>query len=250
MKIVFIGTGNCILDPSRGMPCMALENSDGYYLFDAGSGAIHACIRSGIGLPEIRGVLITHFHVDHVLDVVQLLWLRHIHNNITGSPLLIAGPHGTADFITSLQAAFGRSISQDSSSFMVNEIKAGEEIEAGNMKVEAFKTYHTDESICYRIAIEGKLIACCGDSGPCNGLVEACRNTDLSVLECSYAHASPLPTHMGPPECARVASMSKTKHLVLTHLPDRIDPKAAAKEIRKRFKGKCTIAGDFMELKI
>ena len=132
----------------------------------------------------------------------------------------------------------------------VVEMKPSAGRRVGPLQVQAFKSRHTDESLCFRIAAEGRLIAYSGDSGPCEDLVLACRDADVAILECSYDASSPVETHMGPEQCASVAAEAGVKHLVLTHLPAGIVPKALKREIHRTYRGKCTIAEDFMEIRL
>jgi ribonuclease BN (tRNA processing enzyme) len=248
MKLVFIGTGNCVVDPSRGMPCLALEGGGAAWLIDAGSGSIHAALQSGITLADIRGVLLTHFHVDHTLDLVQLLWLRAIHEDAAPGPLVIAGPAGTGRFLESLALAHGDGIGPARSPVALRELRPGEELRLPEGTVRAFAARHTDESLCYRLSTGGAVLALSGDSGPCDGLVEACREADLAVLECSYAASSPLPTHMGPPECGRIAAASSPRRVILTHLPAGADDDTILREVRRHYRGPCSIASDSLTI--
>ena len=244
MKITFIGTGNCVVDPARGMPSMALEGGDGTWLIDAGSGSLHAALQWGITLADIRGVLLTHFHVDHTLDLVQLLWLRAIHRDAAPGPLVVAGPSGTAGFLESLALAHGDGIGPARSPVVLHELRPGQELRLPGGTVRAFAARHTGESLCYRLSTGGAVLALSGDSGACDGLVDACREADLAVLECSYAASSPVPTHMGPPECGRIAAASNPRRVILTHLPAGVDDDAILREVRRHYRGPCVVASD------
>lgn len=250
MKITFLGTGNCMLDPSRSMPGLALETQNGVYLVDPGSGCVHAGLQVGIELRDIAGVFLTHFHVDHTLDLAQLLWLRHVHREHVARPLLAAGPRGTKEFISSLDRAFGPSLDALGAAVTVVEMSPGFCRDASGLAVRAFKALHTEESLCLRFEAEGRRVAFSGDSGFCDGLVEACRDVDLAVLECSYDVSPPVATHMGPRECGRVAEAAGAARVVLTHLPAGIDPDGLLAGVAEHYGGPCTVAADFMHVNV
>jgi ribonuclease BN (tRNA processing enzyme) len=248
MRITFTGTGNCMLDPSRSMPGIALETAGGVYLVDPGSGTIHACLQAGITPGDMAGVFLTHFHVDHTLDLAQLLWLRHVHRKRMTRPLLAAGPRGTKEFISGLDRAFGLSLDEAGAALAIAEMEPGSLLEEPGLAVRAFRSLHTDVSLCLRFETEGRCVACSGDSGLSGGLIEACRDADLAVLECSYDASPPVATHMGPEQCGRAAAAAGAARVVLTHLPAGIDPEALAAAVAGHYDGPCTVAVDFMHI--
>ena len=251
MEIIFIGTGNSFVDPERGMSCCAIRADDGYILVDAGSGSVHGCLQAGIGIADVRGVLLTHFHLDHVLDLAQLLWLRRLHRSALAAPLRLVGPGGTMRLFEAIGATFSHSLASHQSWTEVEEVPPGGRFEICGIHGEAFKSLHTDESLCYRVEREGRVAAFSGDSGPCDGLAAACREADAAVLECSFGGPSPVEVHMGPAECGRIGTMSGAKRLILTHLPDSTGPAALALNVREaRYAGEVTVAQDFMEIEI
>lgn len=247
MRITFLGTGNCMLDPSRGMPGLALETKSGVTLVDPGSGSLHACLQAGVGLGDVAAVLLTHFHVDHTLDLVQLLWLRHVHRKHLDRPLLAAGPGGTKEFIAGLDRVFGLSLDA-LAALTAAQMDPGSVLEAAGLTVKAFRARHTDLSLCLRFEAEGRRVAFSGDSGLCDGLIEACKGADLAVLECSYEDSPPVDTHLGPSECGRAAAAADAARVVLTHLPSGIDPEYLLASVARHYDGPCTVAEDFMHI--
>jgi len=249
MKIVLIGTGNCILDPQRGMFCIALESKSGIHIVDSGSGAIQGCVEEGFALSEIKSTFITHFHVDHVLDIVQLLWLRGIHSKNIFSPLTIYGPKGLKNFICSLQISFPSASIEDAKA-IVEEVIPDKKFAVDEMEIQPFKTLHTEESIGYIFKFNQKKFIISGDCGYSEGLVSACRNADVAILECSYDNSPPVQTHMGPMQCATVGAEAGIKKLVLTHLPAGISEENITRAVKEKFNGEIVIAHDFMEIEI
>jgi ribonuclease BN (tRNA processing enzyme) len=248
MRITFIGTGNCMLDPSRSMPGMALEAKNLVHLVDPGSGCIHGCLQAGITPADIAGVFLTHFHVDHTLDLAQLLWLRHVHRERLDRPLLVAGPPGTKEFVSALDRAFDLSLDAPDATFSMVEMKPGSRLDTPGLCVKAFEALHRPPALCLRFEAEGMRLAFSGDSGLSGGLVEACRDADLAVLECSYDASPPVETHMGPAECGRAASAAGAAAVVLTHLPAGIDPEALTAAVARHYDGPCTVAVDLMHM--
>ncbi|MBR2698037.1 MAG: MBL fold metallo-hydrolase, partial [Clostridia bacterium] len=66
LKVVLLGTGGMMPLPDRALASAMLEANGRRLLIDCGEGTqvrIRAC---GMGFKAIDGVLITHFHGDHV----------------------------------------------------------------------------------------------------------------------------------------------------------------------------------------
>jgi len=229
------------------MPGLALETKRGVTLVDPGSGSVHACLQAGIGLGDVAAVILTHFHVDHTLDLAQLLWLRHVHRQYLDRPLLAAGPAGTEEFISGLDRVFGLSLDA-LGTLTVARLEPGSVLDAPGMTVTAFRARHTDSSLCLRFEAGGKRVAFSGDSGICDGLIEACEGADLAVLECSYEDSPPVTTHLGPSECGRAAAAAGAARVVLTHLPSGIDPDSLLARVAQHYDGPCTVAEDFMHI--
>ena len=88
MKIRFIGTGT-MGSTKRCNQSLLIDNM----LFDIGSGTIKQVERLGISTRRIQYVVISHFHSDHFLDIVNFLIGRSIRKELT-EKIYIIGPRG------------------------------------------------------------------------------------------------------------------------------------------------------------
>lgn len=101
LKAVLLGTGGMMPLTDRALSSAMLELNGRRLLIDCGEGTqvrIRAC---GMGFKAIDGVLITHFHGDHVSGLPGLL--MSMGNQGREAPLLIAGPPGLARVVNSLR---------------------------------------------------------------------------------------------------------------------------------------------------
>src|SRR3712207_3399110 len=105
MKLTLLGTGTPIPDPSRRGPSQVIEVGDALILVDCGSGVLHRLVESGYQRPVLDRIAITHLHSDHITGIADLLWAGWI-MRWWDTPPPIAGPPGTAAFITRLLQAF------------------------------------------------------------------------------------------------------------------------------------------------
>ena len=75
-------------------------------LVDPGPGSVRAAARSGVLVASLRAVLVTHFHVDHALDLFALIFaLRN--PALARCRLTVVGPTGIADLVARGRSIFG-----------------------------------------------------------------------------------------------------------------------------------------------
>lgn len=101
LKVTLLGTGGMMPLKARALASAMLEANGRRLLIDCGEGTqvqIRAC---GMGFKAIDGVLITHFHGDHVSGLPGLL--MSMGNQGREAPLLIAGPPGLTHVVNSLR---------------------------------------------------------------------------------------------------------------------------------------------------
>ena len=69
LKITLCGTSSPLPAPGRAQACVAVETPEHLYLIDAGSGSAATANLAGIPTAKLRGILLTHFHSDHISDI-------------------------------------------------------------------------------------------------------------------------------------------------------------------------------------
>lgn len=94
MKLTVLGSGNGVPTATRGCPGYLLRGGGETVLLDPGPGTLAAAARAGVSAGEVTGVLISHLHVDHHLDLAALLFARRS-GRFRGAPdLRVLGPRG------------------------------------------------------------------------------------------------------------------------------------------------------------
>ena len=77
LKITLLGTGVGIPQPGRSQAAILMEN-DLPLLFDCGAGTLLLLDQVGVGLEALETVVLTHLHLDHVLDLLALANARYL----------------------------------------------------------------------------------------------------------------------------------------------------------------------------
>ena len=92
LKVVVCGSRSPLPSPGRAEACILVEAGDDIYIFDLGNGSMDNLTQYQVPWPNVKAVLITHMHSDHIADLPD----AHLQSWIQGrnSPLMVYGPEG------------------------------------------------------------------------------------------------------------------------------------------------------------
>jgi ribonuclease Z len=277
-RVIILGSGTPIPDPSASGPCVAVVINGQAYLFDAGPGVVRqaeaAAQKFGIqalDATQLTRLFVTHLHSDHTLGYPDLILTPWVVGR--RQPLEVYGPKGIAAMTGYLKQAYAADIKVrtegmeglDSAGLTVNvhEIPAaGPVYRDANVTIRAIAVKHGSWAQAFGYAIDagGRSIVISGDTRPTEAIVEACHGCDVLVHEVYSAdrfdavygsmhgqyHRN---SHTSTRELADLASRAKPKLLVLYHQlyfgpPEEVD---LEKEIRRTYTGVVVNGRDLME---
>src|SRR5437764_2098982 len=123
-SITLLGTGTCQIEHERRASSVLLQLDEMAILFDCGHGIVQRLLEAGIQHNELNHIVVSHFHPDHVSDLVPFLhagaWSRR---NPRTTGLHIYGPPGIQQFIDGLKSLFGASaLQQPAYDILVHEV--------------------------------------------------------------------------------------------------------------------------------
>lgn len=184
-----------------------------------GSGALQKLAANDTFPLNLDALLLSHAHLDHVADVIPLLFALNVPGYDRATPLDIYASAETIAILDRVRAAWGDWLNVDPASARFHAVAAGATFTIGDrFDVEVGTVEHTDSSVGYRIiAPSGAVLALPGDSGPCEGLTALCRDADLAVVECAMPDVFPIEGHMTPSTLAALVRESELRHLVAVH---------------------------------
>ena len=92
LKVVVCGSRSPLPSPGRAEACILVEAGDDIYIFDLGNGSMDNLNQYKVPWPNVKAVLITHMHSDHIADLPD----AHLQSWIQGrnAPLMVYGPEG------------------------------------------------------------------------------------------------------------------------------------------------------------
>lgn len=248
MRIVTVGTGTVVPDPSRASACLWVERDTERAIVDCGAGALQGLARAGLPWGEVTHLLITHFHADHINDIPALIFaLRHGLASPRTAPLQIAGPVGIRPFMERWRNALGRWLLEPGFPVAVNGLAPEEVFPLGDATLRVHATPHTEESVAVRLdAPEGSL-GYTGDTGPSDALGEFLAGVDLLVAECSLPDELAVDNHLTPSRLAALAARARPETLVVTHVYPQLRERDVADLIRRAgYEGRVVLAEDGM----
>ncbi|MEB8337932.1 MBL fold metallo-hydrolase [Streptomyces endophyticus] len=242
MKLTVVGCSGSF--PSADSACSSyLVEADGYrLLLDMGNGALGELQRH-VGLYDLDAIFLSHLHADHCIDMCAYFVVRYYrHDGGRCEPMPVYGPEGTEQRLTTAHADTP-SASAFSEVFDFHTVKPGS-YEIGPFSVRMEKVCHPVESYAIRVEHGGRSLTYSGDTGPCAALDELAEDSDLFLCEAAFTHGKEnIPAlHLNGREAGEAAQRSRTRKLVLTHIPPWTDPQVNLADARAVYDGPVELA--------
>jgi ribonuclease Z len=255
LSVLLCGTDAPLPDPHRAGACDVVAAGNDLYVVDSGLGSVSNLLTWRVPLQNVKGVLLTHFHSDHVAELGEL----RLQTWVAGrrSPLKVYGPPGVEDVV----AGFNKAYSHDADyrtahhgeAFLPREdvdlvampipmsSATAPVFDAKGLKVTAIRVNHgpVKPAYGYRFDYAERSVTISGDTSYYPPLAQAARGSDVLVHEAQSnvlvgileqalrAANRPRPAkimhdipsyHTTPVEAARIANLAQAKLLVFTHI--------------------------------
>ena len=251
MKVTLLGTGSPLPSATCAGPSTLVQAGGQNVVVDAGRGVIMRLVGAMCPPPLVSAVLLTHLHSDHICDLNDIVTTRWIASP-AATALPVYGPVGTQKMVDGLLAMLAldegyRMAHHDDLRagggmlVEVHEFDPGATFSIGDVKVSVHATDHRPvaPTVGFRFEHEGVVAALAGDTVPCDGLYDMCRDADFYVqtvlredLVRTFAPLVPtgerfldiLDYHSTVQQAAQTATRCNVKTLVLTHYVPAIQP--------------------------
>ena len=191
LKITLCGTSSPLPAPGRAQACVAVETRDHLYIVDAGSGSAATAQLGGIPLNKMRGILLTHYHSDHISDIGDF----NLNSWIAGrpAPLQIIGPEGVDRIVEGLNITYeldrGYRVAHHGAELLNPElgvmqsrtIGEGVIVDEDGLRITAFEVSHPpiDPAFGYRLDYGGRSVVISGDSLVTDKIVKISDGADV-----------------------------------------------------------------------
>ncbi|MGA1824829.1 MAG: MBL fold metallo-hydrolase [bacterium] len=248
MELIILGSGTCVPSLKRGGPGLLIKIEGDLLLFDMGLGTLHTMLRLNINHRDIDTLYLSHFHPDHITELIPFLFACNWGGIPREKPLDIVGGKGVKAFVEKLNMANNNYL--EPKNYIVTFFESPDCPEK-HYSITTKPMKHKEESIGFRIEDKkGKSIVYSGDTDYCDEIIELACGCDVLVLESSFPDELKTEGHLTPALASKIAMLSHCKKLILTHLYpecDRIDIKQQA---HRYYKSDIIIGHDCMRFEI
>ena len=218
-----------------------LVQQDGFNLWmDAGTGTL-ANLQQHIEIPQLDGILISHEHPDHFVDLYPCFYAWHYGE---------LGEPGLPVFVpTDFSQKLADLVSIDSqvamrTAFKFTEVIPGEGFEIGPFRVKTEPMAHLGlPALGFRIRSDGTVLAYTGDTGPTHHVEDLARGADLLLAEATWQDRDDLlPFHLSSRQAAIHAREAGVRELVLTHIWPTLDREVSKEQAAEEYDGQIDAA--------
>ena len=213
-SLTLLGTGTCQIERERRASSVLLTLDETAILFDCGHGIVQRLLEAGVQHHQLEHVVLSHFHPDHVSDLIPLLqagaWSQ---TNPRSTDIHIYGPKGVRRLINGLLDLFGASSLQQSTYQIVIHELEQEQFEIGFHHFD-FVSLPPAGNHGLRFLYNGKRYALTGDSHFHEEEVAFLRDVDLAIIDSG---------HITDNQIVQLAVASQAKIIVCSHLYRTID---------------------------
>ena len=275
MELTLLGTGCPKVDYKRFGPANLISTKMTNILVDCGSGITQRLDQIKISTADIDALFLTHLHSDHVIDLYQLI-ISSWHSYRT-KHWKIYGPKGTKKFVSKIMKAWQEERTQrikyenrsstKAFNIVVKEFSTSGTINIKDLKIKYFEVDHKPVPFAYGFCFlkDNKKLTISGDTRPCENVMKFGQFSDVLLhevfIEDEIKETNKMRTlktlhnvkdyHTPSSIVGKIASLTRCKKLVLTHLvPTKFNEKKLKKIVKKDF-GKDPIIGrDLLKIKI
>ena len=235
MELTVLGAGPAYTNrPGALGSSYLLRSGPDAIVLDLGQGVFPA-LASRLEPSILRGIVVTHLHPDHFIDLVALRhYLRYEFHPPRRLP--VYAPDGLVGRLDALHGEPGfTEAALDVHAF------DGSPIRIGRYTVETAKVTHTPDSHALRVTTPDSAagLVYSGDCGRATDLAPLIRPGDTLLVEVSFG-TGPVPVdelHLDAAAVGELAAATRPGGVLLTHLQMGYDPEATLAMVQARYAG-------------
>lgn len=236
MKVTVLGFWGGYPEAGEATSGYLLEQEGYRLLVDCGSGVLSQ-LQEHMEIEELDGVILSHYHHDHIADIGVLQYARQILtlNGVEMQELPIYGHEKDEKHFTALtHGTYTKGVGY----------APEKELKVGPFTITFKQTVHP--VVCYAMRIEAgnAVLTYTADSSYEESFSQFAQNSNLFIVDCNgYAHQDMTKAgHMTSRECGKLAAQAGAKTLLLSHLPHFGDTSSLIEEAEKEFQGEVVLA--------
>jgi ribonuclease BN (tRNA processing enzyme) len=223
-SLTLLGTGTCQIEYARRASSVLLKLEETLILFDCGHGVLQRLLETGIHHHQIQHVVLSHFHPDHVSDLIPFLqagaWSQRDPRH---TDIHIYGPTGVQKLINGLMDLFNpQSFQQTHYKVLVHEI-TDEQFTIGPYTFD-FVSLPPAGNHGLRFQWQGKRYAITGDSHFHAAEIRFLQHVDVAIIDSG---------HISDEQIIKLAVTSQARQLICSHLYRELNAQALQQEAQR-----------------
>lgn len=243
-RVVLLGTAAAVPTPGHALTSLAVEGEGGFLLVDCGESPIPRLTLARLRPSDLRGLILTHFHPDHVAGVPLLLvdlWLLG-----RMEPLPVFGLHDVLERLRRMMDLFRWE--RWEGLYPVRPVAVSAQpgavvLEDLSLRISATPVEHLVPTLGLRFENlrTGRAVAYSADTAPSRAVADLAQGAEVLFHEAAGASRG----HSSPAQAGAVARQAGVDRLVLVHYPpDRAFPDSWVSRARAAFGGPVELGRD------
>ena len=228
MKLTVLGCSGSYAGPGGACSGYLVQGGGVNLWLDAGPGTL-ANLQNHIELDALDGIVITHAHPDHWVDLLPFHNVVRYIRKRSGLP--IWSPRKVRELAEAVNGRLGHEVDWQ-------VIDATSHVELGGLRLSFSRTDHPPETLAVRVDGDGVSLAYTADTGPGWSLSKLGTGFDVALCEASLpTSAERTVQHLSGRQAGITATAAHVRRLLLTHVQPGVDPAAQLADARANFSG-------------
>lgn len=241
--------GGSAASPNTGAGCAGflVKRGDTRIVLDLGPGTLQE-LRRHADFRTLSAVIISHMHVDHVLDLLALRHALAYNPVFPPGPLPVWLPPGGAAMLAQVTAPFD--LCDDPGTFTstvtVQEYDPALPLQIGDLEVRFQRTVHIVPAWAMRVGAPEGDLGYTADGGPTSGWDDHLRGVRVLIAEATLLEPGERPVaqrgSLTAAEAGDLAHRSAAETLLLAHLWEELGFEAACQQAASAYPGEIVLA--------
>jgi ribonuclease Z len=249
IRVTLLGSAATLSGPDSDSIYLLIQSEQGCYLIDCGGSPPHKLARAGAELRQVRGVLLTHDHADHIYGLPMLVQGLLL-SDWSEAGLIVWGLRETLATAKTLLDLFPL---VDLAPLDLRPLAPQPDylaLETAELRIRTTPVDHMQPSVGVRIegVRSGRALAYSSDTEPCDGLRQLAAGADVLLHEA--AAIRPTAGHSTPGQAGATAAAAGVGRLVLVHFEPAEDSETLLAEAAKKFGGPVELGRDWMTFEL
>ena len=256
MRLTTLGGSAAGIGTRQGCSSYLVRSDTTAIVLDMGPGTL-AELRAQIDYRLLDGIVISHLHVDHILDLIELRFTLAYNPIPPERPIPLFLPPDGISTLRRIAQAFESpesGLEWFTGVFDVHEYDPNGLVEIGDLTCSFAETVHFVPCWSIRVVAPGEAgdLFYTADTGPSADLVPAARGAAVVIAEAADKSVPDMPWeergHLTPAEAATLARDAGARTLVLTHMWEELGTDEMMRQASEQFAGTLLRATPGMEV--